>query len=403
MRLRGRVYHADFCAGGRRIRKRLSTNLKAATEILNDLRARADRADFNLLDNDYPLADLKVEFVQHCRQTCRPASVHRYEVCLANILPRMAATRVNQISTDNLRAYRQDRLNAGASPQTINMEVGVLSRVLRWAVAEGKIGSNPVGRFRPLRHDNPKEGRALSPEEVTRLLARSQQPWRDIWYAYLTTGMRRSELSSLTFADIDWENRKIIVRGSKAKNHRERRLPIDRELWDILCRHAAGREARQPGTGFAAHIDERIRERFTKDHVFVTSANTPIDLGSNLYNAFLRYCKRANIQTQTFDAEGNLVEHVDLHSLRRTFATNLIANGVNPKSVQKLLGHRTLAMTMNLYAKVHAETDQQAIGKLSYGHGATSPDHVVEFAPSAGFPVQDCHKSVTTSEERAAI
>ena len=55
MRLRGRVYHADFCAGGRRIRKRLSTNLKAATEILNDLRARADRADFNLLDNDYPL------------------------------------------------------------------------------------------------------------------------------------------------------------------------------------------------------------------------------------------------------------------------------------------------------------------------------------------------------------
>jgi hypothetical protein len=54
LRLRGRVYYADFCAKGKRVRKRLSSNLDAASEILNDLKARADKADFNLLDNDYP-------------------------------------------------------------------------------------------------------------------------------------------------------------------------------------------------------------------------------------------------------------------------------------------------------------------------------------------------------------
>ena len=86
-----------------------------------------------------------------------------------------------------------------------------------------------------------------------------------------------------------------------------------------------------------------------------------------LYRAFIRWCQQAGIQTRTLDAEGHEVEHVDVHSLRRTFATNLIVNGTDPKTVQELLGHKTLAMTMNLYAKIHTGTKRQAIGRLSYG------------------------------------
>jgi hypothetical protein len=54
MRLRGRTYHADFMHNGRRIQKRLSTDLDAAKTILNELRSRADRGDLGLLDNRYP-------------------------------------------------------------------------------------------------------------------------------------------------------------------------------------------------------------------------------------------------------------------------------------------------------------------------------------------------------------
>ncbi len=68
-----------------------------------------------------------------------------------------------------------------------------------------------------------------------------------------------------------------------------------------------------------------------------------------------------------------------MHSLRRTFATELIEGGADPKSVQELLGHRTLEITMRLYAKVRRGTKRQAIGRLSYGQGAAAPDHVVAF------------------------
>src|SRR5262249_44220623 len=124
--------------------------------------------------------------------------------------------------------------------------------------------------------------------------------------------------------------------------------------------------------------------------------NTPLTHRSGLYKALLRCCKLADIQMQTVDASGRQVEHVDLHSLRRTFATGLIVGGADPKSVQELLGHRTLDMTMRIYAKVHNQTKRQALAKLSYGHGTVAPGHVVEYPEMNVFSVQNGHKSVTS-------
>jgi site-specific recombinase XerD len=74
---------------------------------------------------------------------------------------------------------------------------------------------------------------------------------------------------------------------------------------------------------------------------------------------------------------------VDLHSLRRTFATSLIVGGADPKSVQELLGHKTLDMTMRIYAKIHAQTRRRALARLPYGSGALVPDHLVEYPQRA--------------------
>ena len=78
-----------------------------------------------------------------------------------------------------------------------------------------------------------------------------------------------------------------------------------------------------------------------------------------------------------------MVEHVDVHGLRRTFATALIVGGNDPKTVQELLGHKTLEMTMNLYTKIHTGTKRQALDCLPWGRGSTSPDHLVEYRQEA--------------------
>ena len=122
-----------------------------------------------------------------------------------------------------------------------------------------------------------------------------------------------------------------------------------------------------------------LADLFTSRHVFVSGHNTSLARRA-VYEALVRYCGKAGISMQTFDGEGLPLEHVDVHSLRRTFATELIVNGADPKSVQELLGHKTLDMTMKIYAKVKGASKRQAVARLSYATGATPPDHVLPLA-----------------------
>jgi integrase len=61
-----------------------------------------------------------------------------------------------------------------------------------------KIGRNQLVSLKALPHDHPKEGRVLTDDEVKRLLEASSAPLRDVWYAFLVTGMRKAELGCLT-------------------------------------------------------------------------------------------------------------------------------------------------------------------------------------------------------------
>jgi integrase len=161
----------------------------------------------------------------------------------------------------------------------------------------------------------------------------------------------------------------------------ERRIPIDDQLIEIVRRQRELAVQRQPRSRGGVRITECINKRFTQTHVFVTTANTP--LGVNLYREFMRACKLAGIETETVDARGNVVEILDLHSTRHTFATDLILNGADPKTVQTLMGHRTLDMTMKIYAKVFVQQKRAAIGKLSYGAGVSTGREVIPYAEGA--------------------
>src|SRR5262249_27781894 len=156
--------------------------------------------------------------------------------------------------------------------------------------------------------------------------------WRNVWYAFLVTGVRKSELAGLQFTSefLDWESREIIVPDWLAKNGVARRIPMDDGLHDIIKRLEAARRDRLPGKGRGRIGAAAVQARFSRDHVFVTTENTPLDHKGNLWRAFVGCLKRAKIERQTFGPDGRLLEHVDIHSLRRTFATSLIVGGADP-------------------------------------------------------------------------
>ena len=134
--------------------------------------------------------------------------------------------------------------------------------------------------------------------------------------------------------------------------------------------------------------------------MFVTTKNTWLSR-HNLYRTFMACCKKATIETQTHGPNQELLEHVDLHSLRMTFATEAIASGADPKSVQELLGHKTLDMTMRIYGRMRAATKRKAVAGLRYGRGSQPPEHVIELADSQPLRVQSGEKIPPATEGKA--
>ena len=101
---RGRVYYARFRAGGREIRRKLSTQLDVVRQVLNELRARADKADFGLVDNGCAWAELKKEFLGWARQAVR--GHRKYEQDLAKFEQFFSISNVEQITPQLVVGFR---------------------------------------------------------------------------------------------------------------------------------------------------------------------------------------------------------------------------------------------------------------------------------------------------------
>lgn len=373
---RGGTYYARFRANGQEVRKRLSTDFEAAKTILNDLKARADKQDFGIVDNAYPWDDLKAEFLRWAKQAVRSPGDYRRD--LQRLEKYMRVLSVRQITLDYAYGYREWRLaqtivvrgkdgklrDTGklVCPRTVNKEVGTLRNMLAKGVAWKRIALNPLADLKPLRHDSPRKvRRALSGGEVEAIFTAAPDWLRPALRLFATTGIRHGELVELLFSDVDFERRTITVRAEIAKNHKAREISLDDDTLATLADQRDRAKRRQPV--------ERNSDAFSRDHVFVTGDNTP--LRNNLLRAFLATCRRAGIEGAEHGGS------VDLHSLRVTFTTLAIDGGASPKAVQDILGHSTLAMTMGTYAKATEAGKRNAVAALPFVRNVSPPAGVI--------------------------
>lgn len=343
---RGSVYYARFHKNGRLVRKRLSTSFDSACEILNDLRARADRSDFGLVDNDYRWEDLRREFLRWAAQAVRRPK--QYERHLDQFERFMRVSSIRQVDHAYVVQYREWRLsqpianpthkNSKRAPKypsvlTVNMEVATLRAMLNRGGDWKRIGTNPIAGLRPLAETSPrKQRRSLTIEEVGALFKASPD-WlvRPLQF-FAATGVRREELTELRFSDIDLAQGVATIRADIAKSGHSREIPLRPETLSMLKDLKDAAPYRQPAR------DLRSVAKLSQSHVFVTKANTP--LRNNLLRAFYAACRRAKIEG------GEPGGEIDLHSLRVTFTTLALEHGASPKAVQAILGHSTMAMTM---------------------------------------------------------
>jgi len=380
---RGACYYARFRHGGRVIRKRLSTDFRAACQLLNELRARADRGDFGLTDNDYPWFDLRNEFLRWAKQAVRSGTYAEYERDLDKFEAFSPIHSVRQIEPELVLRFRSWRLDTGkVTPRTINRQVGTINNVLNKGVEWGRIAANPIKGLAPLAHETKaKDRRSLTVEEVDALFAASPEYLRRVWRMFMVTGLRKSELVNLLFSDVDFERGIVTVQAANAKSGKAREIPLDDEMLSTLERLRDEAKHRRPVTGRTLKVTARQLANFTTDHVFVTQANTP--WRNNLRARFYACCRKAGI------ADAKWSGSIDVHSLRVSFATLSIEHGASPRAVQAILGHSTLAMTMAVYAKATERSKRDAISVLPFAK-VSPPEHVI--------PVQNAHTVRTSSE-----
>ena len=271
----------------------------------------------------------------------KPSAIRGYEAALAaRVLPELGAARLSDIRRIDLQDFA-DRLCAdGLDASTVRNTLMPLRAIFRRALARGDVAMNPTTGLELPAVDGRRD-RIASPAEAAALLAalpeRDRAPWATAMYA----GLRRGELLALRWEDVDlaagvirversWDAKEGVV-APKSRAAR-RTVPIAAVLRDYLVEHKL-RSGRHVGLAFGTNY----AQPFTPSNVR----------------------KRANA---AWERAG--LEPIGLHECRHTFASLMIAAGINAKALSAYMGHSSVTIMYDRYGHLMPGNEGQAAALL---------------------------------------
>jgi len=260
----------------------------------------------------------------------------------SHLLPFFAGFRLDRIRVEDVDRYRRAKVTEGRlGPTSINKTLTTLAAVLEVAVEYGHVERNPAkGRRRRLRAATPRRTYLDRAEHVAALLDGAAEldaagrvvPYRRVLLAVLVFGgLRIGEALDLRWGDVDLAAGRLAVRGTKtdAADRLVELLPVLRD--ELLAFAAAARVRR---------ADARV---------FGTSSGAKRS-PSNVRNRLLAPAVERADRALAERGAPPLPEGLTPHSLRRTFASLLVALGRDPAVVMRQMGHTTPHMTLGVYA-----------------------------------------------------
>ena len=261
---------------------------------------------------------------------------------VASIEPTTLTGHILEADADKIRAYLTFLGEKQYSPATTARKIATLRSFFKWANRCGYAGTNPMTLIRTPRQ-NKRLPKAITVEQVERLLSapgdRDVLGRRDraMLETIYSTGIRVSELVGLNLSDLDAESESMHVRG---KGKKERLVPLGTHALAAIKRYVdmveadvryggAFREAKAAGgEGFALFINKHGKRLSSR------SVRRKLD----------KYLREVGLDST-----------ISPHTLRHSFATHLLDNGADLRSVQELLGHQSLSTTQ---VYTHLTTDR---------------------------------------------
>jgi integrase len=286
------------------------------------------------------------------KDTIRVSTFERYKgIADLHISPALGRLRLKALTPAHVQGFYRGRLDSGLSPATVQKIHVVLHKALSQAVRWSLVPRN-VTEAATAPRPSPKEMRPLSAEEVRKLLEASKgDRLQALWVLAVHTGMRQGELLALKWSDVDLEAGKVSVRCTltRESGHYTLGEPKTKRSRRTVKLTGAATEALRAHLGRQMEDMDRLGDLYRDQGlVFTSDSGAPLN-PSNIRNRNLRrLTSKAGLPKIRF------------HDLRHTCATLLLSKNVHPKIVQEMLGHATVAITLDTYSHVLPGMGDQA-------------------------------------------
>lgn len=323
------VYQVDYYYMGKRCRKSTKTGDKKAAElILKDIEVKIAKGEFGFEVVKKSNLRLKLFIEKYLefsksRKAANTFYLDRHsltglEEFLGNVLLR-------EISNKNIEEYIQHRLET-VKPSSVNVEIRHLKTAFNQAVNWKAIKANPMKDVKQLKIKESDIPKFFTEEEISKLFSViTDEQFKNLIRFYLYTGCRRSEVLNITWDDVDFKNKKILIRVTKSGKYRK--IPINSQLMQILKSMNQDTEKL-----FHYQCPDSVNRRFK------------------------RYLNKAEIKNW---------KELSIHNLRHTFASHLVMKGTGILHIQKLLGHSRVSVT-EMYAHLLPDQLEAAVERLEY-------------------------------------
>jgi integrase len=257
-------------------------------------------------------------------------AVHRH------LAPRIGAMPIGDVDEDVIAEVIGQLELQGLSGWTIRGILVPLGRVLAYAVRRRLIPDNPIRRLE--RRERPqvvrREMRILRSDEIDALLRAATPAYRPLLATAIFTGARQSELLGLQWADIDFDGGVVQIRRQLDRSGSYTQPKTPKALRGVVLMPSLGALLRE----------HRIRSSHGggTDPVFATATGRPM-----YYRNVTRRGLGAAMTKAGLAREGE--PRLRFHDLRHSFASLLIAQGLNVVFISRQLGHASPSMTLDVY------------------------------------------------------
>ena len=358
------LYQASF---QNRFGKRQTMYAKTVSEISRLLREARyeDEHQINVVDSKMTLDEWFDIWLDTCKKNCRNTTKRTYTIQYNRLRRELGWRKLTSLNLVILqRAF--NGLGSDKSRQDCR---AVLVDMLNRAMEADLLNKNvALGINTKIDCAEKQERRVLTEEEIRMLFEVMQKGgyMYPIVVLALNTGMRLGEILGLCWDCVDFGEGIIHVRRTLVylpnngnaiyefhtpkTNAGKRDIPMTKVVKAMLrrqkmhCNRISVRHEPQPGF---------------EDLVFVSKNNCPIH-ESNVRSSLNYYTDKINELHPEY-----CFQRITPHSFRHTFATNCIAKGMKPKVLQKILGHTTLQMTMDLYCHVMDDTVKEEMALVA--------------------------------------